>query len=335
MMPHRRFPSHVASFASLALFIGASVGCHQEMNADVLAPTSGPQRAPEATSQGRSPAARTKRNLDQRLAAIELQLDRSLLLEGDERRLLARQRLVLSIAIAEMKRRVEIGDSQPVDVDRLLTGVEIMLAAQRLPGGGRASRGRASRGRASGGQAVTTSRGPSTLLERLDGAGQAERDDKRDAAVSLDAPARGKAPRRGQGRRGKEKRGCAPGDLSCDPLERAEPVAAAGPVEEERRGGDGGRVEKARVESESRPRNLMTAVQRRVAAMESCLGSLDDDVTLQVTLRMDAGGAVRAAKVSGIDGGAASCVSRVLKRVRVPDHDGGTRIVRFPLYFQP
>jgi hypothetical protein len=69
--------------------------------------------------------------------------------------------------------------------------------------------------------------------------------------------------------------------------------------------------------------------------MEACLGQVDEDVTLQVTVRLDASGRVRTARVSGVKGRAAGCISRVLRRVRVPDHEGGTRIVRFPLYFQP
>jgi hypothetical protein len=92
-------------------------------------------------------------------------------------------------------------------------------------------------------------------------------------------------------------------------------------------------VEKARVEDEERPHALMSAVRRRSADMEACLEDIDSDVTLQVTVRLDSSGAVRDPKIAGVGNAVAACVADVLRSVTVSGHDGGSRVVRFPLYF--
>lgn len=261
-----------------------------------------PQREP-------SSAELAKTMLEERVNQVEGQLRAA---EDDaERAALARQRLVLTIAIAEVGRRIGAGEEQ-VDVDRLLTSVELMLDT--------GPRRRAAKTRASGGK-LGGKGGP-----RFKPLAQ----DKKPANEELTEVGDGDEPSERE-ESGKKKAKPKPKRAATRSLETslAEPDASADPS-----GGEGQR-EKARVEVESRPRGLMTAVQKRVPEMESCLGGIDDDVTLQVTVRLGAGGQVRLAKVRGVASREASCVSRVLKSVRVPDHDGGTRIVRFPLYFRP
>jgi hypothetical protein len=93
-------------------------------------------------------------------------------------------------------------------------------------------------------------------------------------------------------------------------------------------------VEKARVQDDpARPAALMSEVERKLADMEACLGDLDADVEIQVALRLDASGAVKDPRVTGVAGKPAGCIGDVLRGIRVRDHQGGSRVVRFPLLF--
>lgn len=309
----------VASFTPAAvptatmLALGALSGCHAHTSADTTVVVA--ERSREATSAEVLNAA-----LEQRLAAVEAKLDATAD-EGD-RRALARQRLVLTIAIVEVGRRIGAGDSGAVDVDRLLISVERSLAKRARPPRADSSGGKVGRGPGRQGLRPETPPIEEEEMERdLDDLRQNKKDKGKETVKGV---ARDKT--------------CAPGDPLCaapPPHQTATSPKPTDSLDGYGSDGEGGRIEKARVEGESRPQGLMTAVQRRLGAMESCLGELDDVVTLQVILRMDVAGAVRDAKVSGVNPGVASCVAGVLKRVRVPDHDGGTHVVRFPLYFQP
>lgn len=300
----KAFSSALASHAALALGVAscaAMAACHS---------TGGdPATSHVAVSRVPSPVEAARSELDERLVDTEAKLAASK--DETERGELAARRLVLTVALVELDRRVAAGETAAPNVEGLIASVELMLAAPRH----------------------SPRRAPRTaVLEADKGKGDVAtgevppREEKDgDLLRAVDKPLE-------MHRRGEPKPKLASGprggvgeddDGFTDTEDEGEPEGKAG------------RIEKARVEVESRPRGLMTAVQRQLGAMEACLGELDDDVTLQVTVSMDAGGAVRIAKVGGVGATTASCVARVLQRVRVPGHDGGTRIVRFPLYFQP
>lgn len=292
---------------ALALGLAAGVaiaGCQPPSGAPAVSPT-------EAKSSP-SAAELTRAALDGRLAETEAKLDAT---EGEERRAeLASHRLVLTIALVELERRIAAGETAAPNVEGLITSVELMLASRRgFPR--RAPSKQPTSGKAAANAPVASEAPPREELEP-------DLDDLLDDR-SRHMKARGKTAKP----KIAEDRLDGDGFASSEDESEDEPHAK---LESKL-----GRIEKARVEVESRPRGLMTAVQRQIGAMEACLGQLDADVTLQVTVRMDAGGAVRIAKVGGVAGAPATCLARVLQRVRVPDHDGGTRIVRFPLYFQP
>jgi hypothetical protein len=107
------------------------------------------------------------------------------------------------------------------------------------------------------------------------------------------------------------------------------------PDEEEKDGSkQDGKIGKARVvdDGSGQPAALLSAVEGKLPAMEACLGDLDDDVTIQVIVRLDTG-VVKDPRVSGIAAEPAGCIGDVLRTVRVPNGPSGSKIVRFPLYF--
>ena len=313
MQPLTRFAASFAPFAAplaTLLAVGTLSGCHTHVAADTKVVA---ERSREPSS-----AEVVHGALEQRLAAVEAKIDTTT--DEAERRALARQRLVLTIAIVEVGKRIGAGETDAPDVDRLLISVERSLAGRSQPDRSRSFGGKANAERKPGRQGLRRETPP------------VEEEEADPVDVKQDKKSRGTTTVKGV-TTGKE---CAPGDPLCGPPPH-QTAASPKPIEAlDEYGGEGdGRIEKARVEGESRPQGLMTAVHQRLGAMESCLGEVDDVITLQVILRMDAAGAVRDAKVSGVNPGVASCVAGVLKRVRVPDHDGGTHVVRFPLYFQP
>jgi hypothetical protein len=233
--------------------------------------------------------------LERRIAEVEGQL--AIAPDGEARVALSERRLVLSIAVAELG-RLEVGAK--LTVEEHIAQATAMLAARR--------------------REETRSR--SVVV----------------AAPSVDKSVKNQVPRAAEELEQQDLE-AAPGTTkskfdSKPPAPQGLPVGHAPQPTSTAPREQGGKVEKARVASESQPPGLMAAVEREVGAMEACLGDLDGGVTLQVTLRLNAAGAVSNAKVGGVTGEAALCVRRVLQRVRVPDHDGGTRVVRFPLYFQ-
>ena len=256
-----------------------------------------------ATRPTLSMAELARGTVEQRLASVEAELEARLRAGASEaeRKELTHRRLVLTVAIAELSRRIDAGDRERIDVERLLSSVELAL---REPAG-----------TGPGGRGVTARNAKETATR------------ERDRRILRPLPkSKDKASRTNN---------TIEEELPDDGLEPPppEPTATAAALKSDKE--EGGRIEKARVEVESRPRGLMTAVRRQLESMEACLGHIDDDLRLQVTVRMDSAGAVRNAQVRGVTGGVAGCISDVLRRVRVRDHDGSARIVRFPLFFQP
>ncbi len=255
------------------------------------------------------PASEAMARLERELVETERALDAGA--DEDARALLARRRLVLTIAIALLSRRAQAGDVTAPDVEGLMASIEQRMKPLARP--------------------TPSEPAPPPGGDDADG----------DGDLVADEPV--EDPGDNKERAGDEKdsgTSTAPSKHRADKPRktiRLEEISPEGNPKDKGGAFDAktpDRVEKAAVADEARPRGLMSAVSRQLTAMEGCLEEVDGDVKLDVTVRLDAGGSVRLAKVTGVTGAPASCVAGVLRRVRVHKHDGGARVVRFPLFFQ-
>ena len=96
----------------------------------------------------------------------------------------------------------------------------------------------------------------------------------------------------------------------------------------------------AQVEHVELPDGVMTAVSASVGELSECVPEslrLDPSLRIEVSARLSSAGAFRDLRVSAgalLDPEIEQCIVAALLRVRVPDYDGDSRTVSFPLFLQ-
>ena len=99
-------------------------------------------------------------------------------------------------------------------------------------------------------------------------------------------------------------------------------------------------VAAAQVQNQGLPAGLQPEVDKRLGDLAGCLPPdlrKRTDLRLTVRARLAEDGGLRDASVTGevsLPPMATQCLGDVLAKIRVPEHDGSSRIVTFPLWFR-
>lgn len=103
----------------------------------------------------------------------------------------------------------------------------------------------------------------------------------------------------------------------------------------------GAHIAQARVRSQPTPMDVAPLIRATLPTLFGCLSEAArrEALRLDVTLRVDAQGALRDARVTsiadGFDARAGDCMSGVLERLKLADYSGEGGVVSFPLEYQP